>query len=190
MESDRAGTNTGFMKSRPVLAAFSILVLAGFRLVTTAPADAASPPMCAGHRATMVVTARSPHVVRGTSHRDVIVVRAPGHVILAGGGSDFVCGSSGNDTIFGDTGNDHLFGRGGNDRISGGPGNDDINGGSGDDTISGGSGDDNINGGTGDDTCTTGGQTGDVEGGDCGTDDGTGSGSGTDDGSSTGTTDD
>ncbi len=123
------------MSLRPVIAAFSVLALAGFHLATATSAGAAGVPTCAGHRATEVVTARSPHVVRGTSHRDVIVVRAPGHVILAGGGSDFVCGSNGHDTIFGGSGNDHLFGRGGNDRISGGTGNDDINGGSGNDDI-------------------------------------------------------
>ncbi len=161
------------MSLRPVIAAFSVVALAGFHLATATSAGAAGVPTCAGHRATEVVTARSPHVVRGTSHRDVIVVRAPGHVILAGGGSDFVCGSNGHDTIFGGSGNDHLFGRGGNDRISGGPGNDDINGGSGDD---------DINGDTGDDTCVGGGQPGDTEAGDCNTDD-----SGTDDGG-TGTT--
>ena len=46
------------------------------------PAPAAS---CAGRPATMVVTAHSPRVVHGTSHRDVIVTKVPGHVIDAGG---------------------------------------------------------------------------------------------------------
>ena len=45
---------------------------------------------CLGLRATVVVTAKSPHVVRGTSHRDVVAVLVPGHVVQAGAGNDVV----------------------------------------------------------------------------------------------------
>jgi hypothetical protein len=41
----------------------------------------------------MVVDPGSPHVVRGTHRRDVIVIRDPGHVVGAGAGADLVCGS-------------------------------------------------------------------------------------------------
>ena len=66
-------------------------------------------PSCNGSKATLVVTAHSKHVVKGTSHRDVIVVQDPGHVILAGAGNDIICGSAGHDVIDGGAGNDQIF---------------------------------------------------------------------------------
>ena len=89
---------------------------------------------CDGARATMVVTSHSPHVVRGTSHRDVIVVKSAGHVILAFAGDDKICGSSGKDDINGGFGHDRIFGNAGDDKVVGGPGNDTCNGGNGQDT--------------------------------------------------------
>src|SRR5664279_760723 len=76
---------------------------------------AAATPTCHGHSATQVVSSHSPHVVHGTSHRDVIVVKDPGHVVKAGGGNDLVCGSSGHDDLRGGSGNDHLYGGAGSD---------------------------------------------------------------------------
>jgi hypothetical protein len=46
-------------------------------------------------------------VIRGTPHRDVILVR---------GGNDFVEGRGGDDVICGGYGADYLFGGGGSDR--------------------------------------------------------------------------
>src|SRR4051812_26452610 len=61
---------------------------------------------CDGHAATMVVTSNSPHVVHGTSHRDVIEVKSAGHVIHAGKGRDLICGSSHHDTVMAGGGSD------------------------------------------------------------------------------------
>ncbi|HEX2892479.1 MAG TPA: calcium-binding protein [Marmoricola sp.] len=116
------------------------------------PAAAAGTPTCAGQHATRVVTSSSPHVVRGTSHRDVIVVRDPGHVVKTLGGNDLVCGSAGHDVIVGGAGNDELLGQGGSDRLVGGAGDDDLVGGNGNDDLVGGTGNDDLLGGNGNDT--------------------------------------
>jgi Ca2+-binding RTX toxin-like protein len=118
-------------------------------------ASSGSSPSCHGHRATLVVTASSPHLVRGTSHRDVVEIEDPGHVVRTGAGDDLVCGSkgkdvidlgAGNDTAFAGAGDDTVTGDGGRDAIHGGAGNDRLSGGSGDDVINGDAGDDRING--------------------------------------------
>src|SRR3954447_5654148 len=72
---------------------------------------------CDGRSATMVVTAGSPHVVHGTSHRDVIKIAARGHVVRAAGGNDVICGSGGHDTIFGGSGQDTVLAAGGDDDV-------------------------------------------------------------------------
>jgi Ca2+-binding RTX toxin-like protein len=113
---------------------------------------------CHGRTATMVVTKHSPHVVHGTNRTDVISIQDPGHILLAAGGDDLICGSSGadvldggagNDTIFGGAGNDTETGGSGNDVLAGENGNDHLNGGAGNDTEFGGAGDDTLTGGTG-----------------------------------------
>src|SRR3978361_222211 len=94
------------------LAALALaLPLAGIAFhATAAEAETAH---CLGHRVTMVVTAHSPHTVKGTSKRDVIEVLAAGHVIKAGKGADLVCGSAGRDVIVGGAGADPVSGGGG-----------------------------------------------------------------------------
>jgi len=129
-----------------------------------APAQAASSATCQGERATIVGHGN----VRGTNHRDVIVLTGPS-VVRAYAGNDLICGSAGRDviyagagndrvyagagadTVFGEAGNDAINGDSGNDIISGGNGNDVVNGGTGNDAISGNSGDDTENGGAGND---------------------------------------
>src|SRR3954469_9388798 len=69
---------------------------------------------CDGMSATKVVTAGSPHVVHGTSPRDVITTRAPGPAGRARGGNDVSCGSSGHDTGFGGSGHATVLATGGN----------------------------------------------------------------------------
>src|SRR4051794_21953231 len=117
------------------------LVLAGpLSLFAYHPLHALASPggaTCDGMAATKVVTSHSPHSVNGTSHRDVIVMRASGHVVHARGGNDIICGSSGHDTIFGGHGQDTILGEDGNDDINGGAGNDDEQGNGGDDTLDG-----------------------------------------------------
>src|SRR6478735_8974516 len=129
------------------------------------PVSAAT-PTCAGQAATMVVTAGSAHSVRGTDHRDVIVIRDAGHVVRAHGGNDLVCGSGGHDTVFGGHGRDRILGFAGRDNLVGGDddeqgddGDDVLAGNSGDDDLVGGSGDDELEGDQGDDDCDEGGVT-------------------------------
>jgi Ca2+-binding RTX toxin-like protein len=88
-----------------------------------APADAATAPSCAGHRATIVGTAGHDRLV-GTPGRDVIVGLASGDVIDGRGGDDLICGNGGHDVIRGGPGNDVVHAGTGSDRVSGGPGND------------------------------------------------------------------
>src|SRR3954447_6076922 len=90
---------------------------------------------CDGMSATKVVTAGSPHVVHGTSHRDVIKIEAAGHVVRGRGGNDVICGSTGHDTIFGGSGHDTVLASGGNDDVDGNGGDDDLFGNGGDDTL-------------------------------------------------------
>ena len=85
-------------------------------------ASASTHATCHGVSATIV----GHGVVRGTSHRDVIVLTGPS-VVYAGAGNDLICGSSGRDIITGGTGADVIFGNGGNDVENGGLGNDDFN---------------------------------------------------------------
>src|SRR5918911_676127 len=92
----------------------SLLTVPLLILAMASPSDAAAsghrrpphhpkPPKvavrCLGHRATLVVTAASPHVVLGTQRRDVIVVLADGHVVDGRGGNDLICGSKGADDL-------------------------------------------------------------------------------------------
>ena len=72
---------------------------------------------CDGVRANDVVTAHSPHKVFGTNHRDVIVIKVPGHVVNGLGGNDLICGSAGRDVINGGAGADTIFANGGNDTV-------------------------------------------------------------------------
>lgn len=69
-------------------ALLSALPLAIIGYSTVAVAAAAH--MCGGHSATTIVTSHSAHTVRGTSHRDVILIRDTGHVVIAKGGDDLV----------------------------------------------------------------------------------------------------
>ena len=114
----------------------------------------AATPTCDGKKATIVSGASS---IRGTNHRDVIVVTGSGaHTVNARGGNDIICGSAGVDTINGGSGKDKIFGFGGNDVINGGSGADVISGGDGDDVESGNSGNDTITGDAQDDTLSGG----------------------------------
>lgn len=124
------------------------LLAAAYQVPAQDSATASAAPRCAGVRATIVVRSRSPHVVRGTRHRDVIVVTAPGHVVLAGAGDDLICGSSGRDVIDGGPGNDQVYAGAGDDRVTGGTGNDVLSGGRGTDVVDGGPGADRIDVGT------------------------------------------
>jgi len=88
------------ISGRSVVRAAALLSALPVALVGySAVAVAAAAPMCAGHHATKVVTSHSAHRVRGTSHRDVILIRDAGHVVLARGGNDLVCGSAGADVV-------------------------------------------------------------------------------------------
>src|SRR3954447_21227539 len=107
------------------------------------PASAAT-AHCGGAAATIVVGSHSHHTVRGTNHRDVIVIHEAGHVVNARGGDDLVCGSSGHDVVNGGAGDDRLLGRGGDDRLTGGRGDDDLVGGLGEDIEHGDAGDDRL----------------------------------------------
>ena len=92
--------------------------LLGF--ASTSPADAAPRGVkCQGLTPTIIGNGGT---VRGTSKRDVILLRNSSRV-LAGAGDDVICGSSRADDIHGGPGNDRITG-GGNDRISGDAGND------------------------------------------------------------------
>jgi len=118
---------------------------------TVAQAAAAT---CDRKTATIVSSAST---IRGTNHRDVIVVTGTGtHTINARGGNDIICGSSGVDTINGGSGKDKIFGFAGNDILNGGSGADTISGGDGDDVESGNSGNDTVTGEADDDTLSGG----------------------------------
>lgn len=144
----------------------SVVSLALFMVPALVPsawaADSLTVPGCGGVAATMLVTARSPHIVHGTSRRDVVLMGDPGHVLRTRGGRDIVCGSSGRDTVHGGTGRDDIYAGRGNDRIIGGDGGDFVHGDGGNDTVDGNTGsdilignrgDDTLHGGPGDDTC-------------------------------------
>ena len=139
------------ISGRSVVRAAALLSALPVALVGySAVAVAAAAPMCAGHHATKVVTSHSAHRVRGTSHRDVILIRDAGHVVLARGGDDLVCGSAGADVVRGGGGNDRILGGRGRDHLQGGPGDDVVRGGGGDDVVRGGGGDDVVTGDAGD----------------------------------------
>ena len=90
------------------LATLAVIPMSVF-VAHPAVALAAGAASCAGQRATIVVTSHSPHLVRGTAHRDVIVIKAAGHVVSAGAGNDLICGSAGADTIDAGAGNDRVL---------------------------------------------------------------------------------
>ncbi|MCX6459171.1 MAG: hypothetical protein NTZ03_02565 [Actinobacteria bacterium] len=119
-----------------------VVGLAGF----TAPANASTTATCHGVRATIVGHGN----VRGTNHRDVIVLTGPS-VVHALGGNDLICGSSGRDVVFAGAGNDRVYGGGGNDVENGQNGNDVLDGGTGNDVQNGGAGNDTLTGGNGSD---------------------------------------
>ena len=85
-------------------------------------------PRCAGHRATIVGTAKA-DVLRGTPRADVIVALGGNDRVTALGGRDIVCGGKGNDRLLGGSGTDRLDGEQGNDTLSGGQGRDRLTGG-------------------------------------------------------------
>ncbi len=139
-----------------------------------AAAGAATTTRCAGVRPTLLVGVHSPHSVRGTNHRDVILIKVAGHIVDAGGGNDLVCGSTGRDIILGGAGDDRVLAGGGNDDVRGGTGNDRVRGGAGADRelgdagaddLAGEAGDDRISGGTGNDVLSGGAGTDDLAGG-------------------------
>ncbi len=139
----------------------TLLVVTPVALIgASATADAASGPSCHGRSATMVVSAQSPYSVRGTDHRDVIVVTGGDHSIWAGDGDDVVCGNGsanivhgggGDDRIYGGWGDDRLYGGHGHDVLFAGPGADYVRGGPGNDRLTGGKGIDILDGARGDD---------------------------------------
>ena len=99
---------------------------------------------CKGKRATIVGTGG---VVRGTSHRDVIVLTGAS-TVFAGGGNDLICGSNGADEIPRRSWPDRIFGPQRRRQIcSVTKVIDSVNGGAGDDSIEGGSGRDRSSGG-------------------------------------------
>ncbi|MDT4940313.1 MAG: hypothetical protein QOJ34_402, partial [Pseudonocardiales bacterium] len=126
---------------KPKLVAALIAVPIGFFAYNPLHAAAAvrhAPATCAGHAVTRVVSAQSPHVTNGTAHRDIVLIKAAGHVFNARGGNDLVCGSAGHDVITGGRGADVIRGLGGNDVIDGDNGDDELNGNGGDDVLNGG----------------------------------------------------
>jgi Ca2+-binding RTX toxin-like protein len=139
------------LKKLSVIAAATVsLVGIGLANTTATFASADSPQVrkslsCKGKRATIVGTGGT---VRGTSHRDVIVLTGAS-TVFAGGGNDLICGSKASDEIHGGRGKDRIFGRGGDDDLFGDQGDDSVNGGAGDDSIDGGSGRDRSSGGSG-----------------------------------------
>jgi Ca2+-binding RTX toxin-like protein len=122
-----------------------------FAATQAMPAEAGSVPNCHDRPATMVVSAQSPYSVRGTDHRDVIVVTGGSHSIWAAHGDDVVCGNGYADIIHGGGGNDRIYGGRGADKLYGGHGEDVLFGGRGDDYIRGGPGNDRLTGGRGTD---------------------------------------
>jgi Ca2+-binding RTX toxin-like protein len=138
------------------LSASAVLVLApGFFVgAQAAPAAKAKSVTCAGHKATIVSSAKH---INGTKKSDVIVVRGKGaHIVKAGAGNDIVCGSEGNDSISGGPGNDTIIGNAGNDSLAGDAGNDNLSGGKGKDSLNGGAGNDSLDGNDGADSVTGG----------------------------------
>ncbi len=124
------------------LAAAVVLVSAG--VVACAPPGPASPVYCAGLKATMVVTAKSPLIVYGTAGNDVIAVTAGVHQVLGGAGNDTICADSVGSSLLGGDGNDLLIGGAGSDRLDGGNGNDLLIGAGGPDVLIGGPGTDTV----------------------------------------------
>jgi Ca2+-binding RTX toxin-like protein len=158
MHSFRGRDGLSFAGSVVSLALFTVPALVPSALA----ADSPTVPDCGRRAVTILVTARSPHIVHGTSQHDVVLIGDPGHVLRTGGGRDLVCGSSGGDTVHGGAGRDVIRAGGGNDRIIGGDGADYEHGGGGNDTVDGNAGgdilfgdpgDDTLHGGPGDDTC-------------------------------------
>lgn len=81
------------------------------------------------------VTAVSTYLLDGGDKEDVLLVRDPMSVRLAGGsGHDTLTGNGADDVLDGGTGDDVLDGGGGDDVLIGGPGADVINGAAGVDT--------------------------------------------------------
>jgi uncharacterized delta-60 repeat protein len=111
-------------------------------------------PRCAGHRATIVGTAKD-DVLRGTPRADVIVALGGDDRVAALGGRDIVCGGKGDDRLLGGSGADRLDGEQGNDTLSGATGNDRLSGGPGRDRLTGGPQRDTCVGGGGRDRATT-----------------------------------
>jgi Ca2+-binding RTX toxin-like protein len=89
------------------------------------------PPVCAGHRATIVGTDGN-DMIQGTPGRDVIVGLGGNDEIHGRGQDDIICGGPGDDVIFGEQGNDTLLGDDGHDFVDGGLDNDFMDGGQGD----------------------------------------------------------
>jgi ELWxxDGT repeat protein len=88
----------------------------------SATAEARATARCMGKPAT-IVTKR--HVVKGTAHDDVIVLRAPRRARVDGrAGDDLICGGRGRDRIAGGAGDDVLRGGAGRDVLVGGVGAD------------------------------------------------------------------
>jgi len=134
-------------RTRTIVAATAATALGTLGFVALpVTADAHGRPTCHGVKATIV----GQGLVRGTSHRDVIVLTGPS-VVYAGAGNDLICGSSGRDIINGGAGNDTIYGNGGNDVENGDAGNDVLSGGAGNDVLNGGTGNDVLNGDAGND---------------------------------------
>ena len=139
------------MKLSRLLVAGAGLALVPVAAGIAAPASAsgfhAAGASCHGVRATIVAHGN----VRGTSHRDVIVLTGPS-TVTAGAGNDLICGSPGRDVINAGAGNDLVYAGAGNDVVNGGAGNDTISGDAGNDSLDGGDGTDTESGGAGNDT--------------------------------------
>lgn len=107
------------MKNHSRLVAIT-LGIAAIGLSTTTAAQAATPPICDGRAATIVVQPGT--TAYGTAGPDVIrVVNGPDPTVVTrvhgGGGDDLICGGNGEDRIWADTGNDRIFAGEGNDTI-------------------------------------------------------------------------
>jgi hypothetical protein len=107
----------------------AILLTAGGAVACTPPTPVTA--SCAGHKATIVVGARSPASVNGTSGNDVIAVTGGLHTVNGGAGNDVICADSLGSTLIGGAGNDTLIGGKGNDTLKGQTGRDTLNGGGG-----------------------------------------------------------
>jgi hypothetical protein len=130
--------------SKFVRVAVAAVLVSGAGVACTAPAATAAPVYCSGHKATIVVGAKSARVVVGTAHNDVIAVTSGLHQVLGGGGNDILCADVIGTSLSGGDGNDLLVGAAGPDRLDGGTGNDMLLGGSGADTFIGGAGTDTV----------------------------------------------